>query len=130
KSKITEKMESFTNQINQEYFKKNYLLSLIIAIFSMVLAYWDEKDINSQNYIITSFVLFPFAKLIFDVMIGFKLKSIIKKQSKTNKYVYQIFYIVGYFLLFLISPFVGPVGILFLITRALHRRIKRRNNNK
>src|SRR5699024_6814153 len=96
KYKITEKMDSFTNQINQEYFKKNYLLSLIIAIFSMVLDYWDDKDINSPNYLITSFVLFPFAKLMFDVMIGFKLKSIIEKQSKTNKYVYQIFYIVGY----------------------------------
>src|SRR5699024_9304166 len=79
KSKVTERIDSFlapfTNQINQEYFKKNYLLSLIIAIFSMVLAYWDEKDINSPNYLITSFVLFPFAKLMFDAMIGFKLKS-------------------------------------------------------
>src|SRR5699024_203232 len=101
-------------------------LSLIIAIFSMVLDYWDDKDINSPNYLITSFVLFPFAKLMFDVMIVFKLKSIIEKQSKTNKYVYQIFYIVDYFLLFLVSPFVQLVGILFLITRALHRWIKKK----
>src|SRR5699024_9847327 len=130
KSKITEKMDSFTNQINQEYFKKSYLLSLIIAIFSMVLSYWDEKDINSPIYLITSFVLFPFAKLMFDAMIGFKLKSTIEKQSNTNQYVYQLIYIISCFLLFLISPFVGPIGILFLITSALHRWIKRRQHNK
>lgn len=130
KSKITEKMDSFTNEINQEYFMKNYLLSLIIITFSMALFYWGEKDISSPNYLITSFVLFPFAKLMFDVMIGFKLKSTIEKQSNTNKYAYQLFYIIGYFLLFLVSPFVGPIGILFFITRALHRWSKKRNNNK
>lgn len=130
KSKITEKMESFTNQINHEYFKKSYLLGLILTIFSMVLFYWGDKEMSSANYMIISFVFFPFAKLMFDAMIGFKLKSTIEIQSNTNKYVYQLIYIFSCFLLFLISPFVGPIGILFLITSALHRWIKRRQHNK
>lgn len=127
-SKILKTMNSFTSQINQEYFMKNYLLSLIIFIFSMLLFYWGDNDMASLNYVITSFVLFPFAKLLFDVMIGFKLKSSVKKQSKTMNYMYQLIYIV-YFVLFLVSPFVGPVGILYLITRSLHRWIKKRNDN-
>src|SRR5699024_8380784 len=90
KSKITEKMESFTNQINQEYFKKSYLLGLVLTIFSMVLFYWGDKDMSSAYYVIISFVFFPFAKLMFDAMIGFKLKSTIENQSNTNKYVYQL----------------------------------------
>ena len=133
KSKITKKMESFTNQINLQYFWKNYLLSLIIAISFMVILYEGEKNINSLNYLITSFVLFPFAKLMIDVMIGFKLKSTIEKQSKKNKYVYQLFYTIGtigYFLLFSVGPLVGPIGILFLITSALHSWNKKRNDNK
>ena len=67
---------------------------------------------------------------MFDVMIGFKLKSTIEKQSNPIKYVYHFFHLIGYFLLFLVSPFVGPIGILYLITRTLHRWIKKRNNNK
>ena len=129
-SKLLDTMDSFSNEINQEYFKKNYILSLILAIFSMVLFYSGEKNMNSPNYMITSFVLFPFAKLMFDVMIGFKLKSTIEKQPNPIKYVYHFFYLIGYFLLFLVSPFVGPIGILYLITRTLHRWIKKRNNNK
>lgn len=130
KSNITEKMDSFTNQINQEYFMKNYLLSLVITIFSMLLLYSDSNEMSSLNYVITSFVLFPFGKLMFDVMIGFKFKSFIKKQSNTNYYVYQLINAIIYFILFFVSPFVGPIGILFLITRALHRWNKKRNEHK
>ena len=134
KPKITERIDSFLapfmNQINHEYFKKSYLLGLILTIFSMVLFYWGDKEMSSANYMFISFVFFPFAKLMFDAMIGFKLKSTIEIQSNTNKYVYQLIYIFSCFLLFLISPFVGPIGILFLITSALHRWIKRRQHNK
>lgn len=134
KPKVTERIDSFlapfTNQINHEYFKKSYLLGLILTIFSMVLFYWGDKEMSSANYMFISFVFFPFAKLMFDAMIGFKLKSTIEKQSNTNQYVYQLIYIFSCFLLFLISPFVGPIGILFLITSALHRWIKRRQHNK
>lgn len=134
KPKVTERIDSFlapfTNQINHEYFKKSYLLGLVLTIFSMVLFYWGDKEMSSANYMFISFVFFPFAKLMFDAMIGFKLKSTIEIQSNTNKYVYQLIYIFSCFLLFLISPFVGPIGILFLITSALHRWIKRRQHNK
>src|SRR5699024_11758263 len=81
KYKITKKMESFTNQINLQYFWKNYLLSLIIAISFMVILYEGEKNINSLNYLITSSVLFPFANLMIDVIIGFILKSTNEIQS-------------------------------------------------
>src|SRR5699024_10492833 len=84
KPKITERINSFlvpfTKQINHEYFKKSYLLVLNITIYSMVLFYWGDKEMSSANYMFISFVFFPFAKLMFDAMIGFKLKSTIEIQ--------------------------------------------------
>jgi len=78
---------------------------------------------------IVSFILFPFAKLIFDVIIGFKLKEIIDKQTIGFYYAYQLMFIV-HLLLFLFSPAIAPFGILFLIGRALYRWIKKRKDNK
>lgn len=88
------------NQITKKYFLKSYLGSLILAVFAMFLFYWDEGDFSSLTYIIVSFILFPFAKLIFDVIIGFKLKEIIDNQTFVTHYAYQLIYIV-YLLLFI-----------------------------
>lgn len=107
------------DKINQEYFMKNYLLSLILGAFALLLFYWDEGNMSSLTYIIVSFILFPFAKLLLDVIVGFKLRTIMEKQTYTIYYVYQLIYLV-YFLLFLFSLFVAPIGILFLIGRALY----------
>src|SRR5699024_12116661 len=58
KPKVTERIDSFlapfTNQINHEYFKKSYLLGLILTIFSMVLFYWGDKEMSSANYMFIS----------------------------------------------------------------------------
>src|SRR5699024_6006973 len=106
------------NQITKKYFLKSYLGSLILAVFAMLLFYWDEGDFSSLIYIIVSFILFPFAKLIFDVIIGFKLKEIIDNQTFVTHYAYQLIYIV-YLLLFLFSIPIEPLEILFLIIKAL-----------
>src|SRR5699024_1250377 len=88
------------NQISKSYLLHSYLGSLILAVFAMFLFYWDEGDFSSLTYIIVSFILFPFAKLILDVIIGFKLKEIIDNQTFVTHYAYQLIYIV-YLLLFI-----------------------------
>src|SRR5699024_1192291 len=117
------------DKINQTYFMKNYLLCVVLGVFSMLLFYWDEGDFSSLTYIIVSFILFPFAKLIFDVIIGFKMKAIIESQTFIFYYAYQLIYIV-YLLLFLFSLPIAPFGILFLIVRALYRWNKKRKENR
>src|SRR5699024_7801919 len=82
------------DQITKKYIRKSCLGSLILAVFAMLLFYWDEGDFSSLTYIIVSFILFPFAKLIFDVIIGFKLKEIIDNQTFVTHYAYQLIYIV------------------------------------
>src|SRR5699024_8233286 len=99
---------------------KSYLGSLILAVFAMLIFYWDEGDFSSLTYIIVSFILFPFAKLIFDVIIGFKLKEFIYHQTIVTYYTYKLIYIV-YFILFLFCLSLAPFGILFIIIRALYR---------
>lgn len=128
KSKITEKMDSYTNQINQDYFMKNYLLSLIITIFLFLLFYLNDQDMSSLNISIASFILFPFAKLMFDIVIGFKLNAYFEKQSDRLNYAQKLVYVV-YLPLFLLSILIGPVGVLFFITSVLHKWSKKRNNN-
>src|SRR5699024_1148861 len=90
KPKVTESIDSslttFTNQINHDNHNNSYLLGLVLTIFSIVLFYWGDKEMISANYMFISFFFFPFAKLMFDAMIGFKLKSTTENQSNTNKY--------------------------------------------
>ena len=74
------------------------------------------KDFSALTYIIVSLILFPFAKLIFDVIIRFKLKAIIEQQSFTIYIVYP--------LLFIFSLYVAPIGILLLLIKALYTYLK------
>lgn len=129
KSNEEKKMDSFMNQINR-YFKKSYLFSLVVTVFLILLLYSSLDEVNSLNYVIAAFVLFPFAKFILDVMIVYDLKSTIETKSNTMRYAYQLINIVIYFFLFFISPLIGSIGMLYFITVVLRRRIKKRNNEK
>src|SRR5699024_8696226 len=89
KPKITERINSFlapfTNQINHEYFKKSYLLGLILTIFSMVLFYLGDKEMSSANYI---FILFLSSAFCENIGILYLINSIIQiwiKRRQHNK---------------------------------------------
>src|SRR5699024_4654760 len=120
-TKTNQTKDSFKleDKITIKYFLQSYGISLLLAAFSLfILAIGDILTI------IVSFVLFPFSKVLYDAIIGFKLDEKIKKQDSIIIHIYVLIYTV-YLLLFLFSFFVAPFGILFMISRAIYWLFKK-----
>lgn len=128
-NKVKRANESFqlADKITKKYFLKTYGLSLFLVGFTSLLFYWSDDLNERMPLIIASFFLFPFAKVLFDAIIGFKLNEKEKKQTYIFLYFYQLIYFV-YLLLFLFSFFIAPFGILFLIVRAVYRFFKKNDD--
>lgn len=118
-TKRTKDTFQLEGKITVKYFLKTYVISLLIGGFS-----WSILSIGDIPLIIGSFLLFPFAKVFYDAVIGFKIDEKIKKQDRMLPAFYGLIYTV-YLLLFLFSFFVAPFGILFLIIRAMYRFFKK-----
>ena len=121
-SKASRLKDSFKleDKITQKYFLEAYGISLLIAGFS-----WIILSIQDMTMIIGSFLLFPFAKVLYDAVIGFKLDGKLKKQDSIVIAFYGLIYTV-YLLLFLFSVAIAPFGILFMIFRAVYRLFKKK----
>src|SRR5699024_5077284 len=85
---------------------------------------WIILSIEDITLIIGSFLLFPFAKVLYDAIIGFKLDEKVKKQESLIIYFYGLIYTV-YLLLFLFIVGIVPFGILFMIVRAVNSFLKK-----
>lgn len=129
KSREEKKMDSFLNQINH-YFKRSYLFSIVMTVFLALFLYSSLDEVNSLIYVITSFVLFPFAKFILDVLIIYDLKSTIESKSNSIIKFYQLISSIIYFFLFFMSPIIGALGLVYFIMVVIRRWIKKRNNDK
>src|SRR5699024_6100855 len=119
KTNRTKSSFKLEDKITQEYFLDTYGISLCIAGFS-----WIILSIVDITLIIGSFLLFPFAMVLCDAIIGFKLDEKVKKQESLIIYFYGLIYTV-YLLLFLFSVAIAPFGILFMIVRAVYRFLKK-----
>lgn len=119
KTNRTKSSFKLEDKITKEYFLDTYGISLCIAGFS-----WIILSIEDITLIIGSFLLFPFAKVLYDAIIGFKLDEKVKKQESLIIYFYGLIYTV-YLLLFLFSVAIAPFGILFMIVRAVYRFLKK-----
>ncbi|MBY7144269.1 hypothetical protein KFZ56_14670 [Virgibacillus sp. NKC19-3] len=112
--------------INRSYFLKSYGYGFFIFALSFVFFYLlISKNGNYLFYIIVSFLLYPFAKVLMDWLFGFKLRHRIDKQ-KGFTYPLEQFLFMFDFILFHVSLFVAPIGIVFLLIRFIVIRIKNR----
>jgi Ca2+/Na+ antiporter len=119
------------SQINRKYFVKAYVQSLLWALGLTILFSFDKEESSWMYLSIVSFFIYPFAKVIYDVIFGFRYEFKIKKQSFATIYVYQSKYFIQ-FLVYIFSLLFAPFGILYLLIRAVYLWIKRRkiNHNK
>lgn len=124
KSREEKKMDSFLNQINH-YFKRSYLFSLVMTVLLALFLYSSLDEVHSLIYVITSFILFPFAKFILDVLIIYDLKSTIESKSNSIKKFYQLISSIIYFFLFFMSPIIGALGLVYFIMVVIRRWIKK-----
>ncbi|WP_249870761.1 STM3941 family protein [Oceanobacillus saliphilus] len=111
--------------INRSYFLKSYSYGFIIFALSFILFYLlISKNDDYLFYIIVSFIFYPFAKVLIDLLVGFKLRHRLDKQKGVTYYFEQLIFMFDLFL-FHVSLFIAPIGILFLLIRFIVIRIKR-----
>lgn len=110
--------------IDRKYFLKAYGYGLFIFGLFFVLFYVLMNQNNDYfMYIILSFFTFPFAKVLIDAMYGFTFRHKIDKQQGVTYYFTQLLFFHDV-ILFHISLFLGPFGLLFLLIRKVVRRMK------
>ena len=110
--------------INRSYFLKSYGHGLILFAVSFIFFYLLISGNNNYLfYIIVSFILYPFAKVLIDWLFGFKLRHRLDKQKGFTYYIDTLMYMFD-LLLFHVSLFIAPVGMLFLLIRFIVIRVK------
>jgi hypothetical protein len=110
--------------IDRSYFLKAYKYGLILFAFAFVIFYLMIGGEQAYLvYIIVSFLLFPFAKVLIDWLFGFKLRHKLDKQKGFTYYFDTLLYMFD-FALFHLSFFIAPIGIIFLFVRYIVIRIK------
>lgn len=114
--------------INFQYFKKAYIQGLVIFLFMLVLFYFllDQGDFY-LIYIIISFFTYPFAKLFLDRLGMYKLRQKIDKQI--GGYYLQRALLFFDSILFHISIYLTPLGLLVLIVDLIIKKIRSQRNS-
>jgi hypothetical protein len=111
--------------IDRSYFLKAYKYGVVLFAFAFVIFYVMIGGEQSYLvYIIISFLLFPFAKVLIDWLFGFKLRHKLDKQKGVTYYFDTLLYMFD-FALFHLSFFIAPLGIVFLFIRYIVIRFKR-----
>src|SRR5699024_7467090 len=110
--------------IDSNYFKKAYGYSFIIFLFMFVLFYLLIDGNNGfLAYIIINFFLYPFAKVFFDWMGVYKFRQKLEKQKGVTYYFHQLKYFLDA-ILFYVSMYIAPIGLLFLLIRNIDKKAK------
>src|SRR5699024_11836727 len=96
-------------------FLKSYGYSLFMFVLSFILFYLlISRSGVYLFYIVISFILYPFAKVLFDWLFGFKVRHALDKQKGITYYFDQLMFIFDY-IVFLVRLFVFAIGMLFLL---------------
>src|SRR5699024_10913603 len=110
--------------IGKSFFKKAYGYSFFMFALAFVFFYFlISKDTGYLIYIIISFILYPFARSLIDLMFGFKLRHLLDKQKGVTYYFNQLLFLLD-FILYHLSLFVAPIAIIVLLIRYIIIKIK------
>lgn len=111
--------------IDRDYFLKAYGYSLVFFVSLFILFYWlMSKNNDYLFYISLSFVAFPFAKVLIDWLFRFKFVQRLDHQKGVTYQFDRLLFLFD-ILLFHISLFIAPFGLLFLLIRFTVNRLKR-----
>ncbi|QXE01960.1 hypothetical protein [Terribacillus sp. DMT04] len=115
---------------DRKYVRKAYLMGLLGCVATSLIFYFTD-DYEMFIVIIISYVLFPFAKFFYDVLLGFRLARRIKKTQNwvLQREIEQFQFAMHGFFIFALSMFLAPPGMLFLLIRYVVRlyKVKRKN---
>ncbi|ASN06077.1 STM3941 family protein [Virgibacillus necropolis] len=122
---VDDKGQKSYRQVNGKYMLKSYGLSLILTGVSFLFFYWANAD-DYIPFLFVSFIMYPFAKIIYDVLLGFKFDYKMAKQSFISVYFYQLRFAI-HVLIYYLSFYIAPLGIFYIILRTTYRLIKKGN---
>lgn len=126
--KLHGKKQKLHRRVNKQYFLSSYGYSLIFAIVALFLFFLTQGDIGYFILIIIQFILFPFAKLVYDLLIGFRINDYIDKQEHAiTVYIERLLFIV-HLIIYIFTLFIAPFGILYLIIVSLVRFINKKRS--
>ncbi|MFD1414662.1 STM3941 family protein [Oceanobacillus jeddahense] len=112
------------SQINRKYILKITAISFIITVGISFFLYQTEGDNfynESMPIMIVWFILYPIARIIYDIAGGFKLSFKIKESA--TPHLEKLELIIHVFILYILSLIVIPVGAIYLLVRAVVRRL-------
>ncbi|WP_130860045.1 STM3941 family protein [Gracilibacillus phocaeensis] len=113
------KEEKRRREINSKYIGKAYGFGLILAMFTYFL--FHLSNAVDLAYIVVSFVLYPFAKMIYDILIGFRFSD----KMDSSIYLAQFHYLLN-FIVYLFGLVIAPFGILYFVCKTIYHFIKKR----
>jgi hypothetical protein len=122
--------KSINMPFDRKYVRKAYLIGLLGCVATSLIFYFTD-NFELFPVIIISYVLFPFAKFFYDVLLGFRLARRIKKTQNwvLQREIEQFQFAMYGFFIFALSMFLSPPGMLFLLIRYVVRlyQVKRKN---
>lgn len=125
--KVDKKRQKDRSQVNGKYLLQSYGISLLLTGAAFLMFYWSDDDGNTPMLVV-SFILYPFAKLIWDVLLGFRLRYKMDKDESSVSMIFFRFIFFIHILLYLFSLVIAPFGILYYIFITIrHQAMKRRS---
>lgn len=118
--KNNQKQKRLYRKIDHKYIKKSLIISLILTIISAFLI----DLIDSRALIIVFFISFPFAKMVYDLLIGFHITFKIDNEIGITLYLRQVHYL-AYFFVYMFGPALAPFGIIYLIIKYVVKLFRR-----
>ncbi|SHM54499.1 STM3941 family protein [Gracilibacillus kekensis] len=102
--------EKHDSQVNVKYFLKSYAIAFLLTVVIYFIFFHPS---NKDTYFIVSFCFYPFARIVYDVPIGFQLSFRMKRQSFVSHYFLQLQFFITVLILFL-SVFLAPLEFCIL----------------
>ncbi len=122
-NKMNQREEKEDN-ITHDYFIRSYRTSLFISIFIIIIFYLIGDETGAIPIVLVLFVLYPFAKLIYDLLIGFKINRIVEKQVDINIYFWELYFLID-LIIYILTIFIAPFGIIYILFKYLQDRLRK-----
>ncbi|MFD1068254.1 STM3941 family protein [Oceanobacillus locisalsi] len=116
------------SQVNGKYLLQSYGFSLLLT-GGAFLMFHESGDDSKGPLLVVSFILYPFAKVIWDILLGFRIRyKMDKEESVISIYLYRLIIFIHLFL-YLFSLVIAPIGIIYYIFIVIRHQVMKSRNN-
>src|SRR5699024_10518369 len=110
--------------VGKSFFKKAYGYFFFMFALAFVFFYFLIcNDTGYLIYVIISFILYPFARALIDLIFCFILRHLLDKQKVVTYYFNQLLFLID-FILYHLSLFIAPIAIIVLLICYIIIKIK------